>query len=446
MRTNLTKYLLFGIILFQLGCASYPISRKAHRQLDNLIEGSPLFSSSFTGFALYDPTTDRMLYQHQADKYFTPASNTKIYTFYTALEVLGDSLPLLHYQKLGDSLLIWGTGNPIFLHPDFPEDGITLNFLRAQDQPLLYTDQTFQDDRFGAGWMWDDYPFSYQPEKSPMPIYGNLVYFKPNPLGIGIRAYPDYFQAFTHYDSTLNNEYARVRRREFDNWFNYNAQAANSPTLERLRPFHYSTDLLAQLLSDTTGVNIHSSTQKPDTLQPIFTLYRPFPDTLYQQLMKDSDNFIAEQLLLMCSDKLFGFQQTEKAIQFAQNHLFTDAPDDLLWYDGSGLTRYNLFTPRTTVYVLQQLYQTVPWPRLSGILAAGGQSGTIQSWYPGPDGKPYIFAKTGTLRNNHALSGYLITQSGKTLIFSFMHNNFPSDSSPYKLEMQKVLEWIRSEF
>ncbi len=446
MSTKLTKYLLFGIILFNLGCATYPISRKAHHHLDDLVRESPLFSSNFTGFALFDPAIEHMLYQHQADKYFTPASNTKIYTLYTALRILGDSLPHLHYQDWGDSLLIWGTGNPLFLHPDFPEDHTVLNFLRAQQKPLLYTDQPFRDERFGAGWMWDDFPYAFQAEKTSLPIYGNLVHFKSTPLGIGIRTYPDYFQAFTHFDSTLTSNYATIWRSEWGNTFRYNTLAAQAQNLERAMPFSYNRNLFTQLLSDTAGVRIAPTNLAPDSLRPIQTLYRSLPDTMYRCLMQESDNFIAEQLLLMCSDKVFGFQNTSKIIDYAQKEIFNNAPDELRWYDGSGITRYNLFTPRTTIHVLNLLYQQLNHERLLSIFPAGGRSGTIQSWYPGVGKKPYVFAKTGTLRGTHALSGYLIANSGKTLIFSFMHNNFPTNTKPYKEEMQKVLEWIRDNF
>jgi len=95
------------------------------------------------------------------------------------------------------------------------------------------------------------------------------------------------------------------------------------------------------------------------------------------------------------------------------------------------------------VSVLEKLYQEYPSERLFRIFPAGGVNGTIQDSYPGKNGKPYVFAKTGTLSNNHSLSGYVRTNTGRVLLFSFMHNHYLGSSAPIRKEMQKTLEWIR---
>jgi D-alanyl-D-alanine carboxypeptidase/D-alanyl-D-alanine-endopeptidase (penicillin-binding protein 4) len=158
-------------------------------------------------------------------------------------------------------------------------------------------------------------------------------------------------------------------------------------------------------------------------------------------MIHPSDNFIAEQLLFVCASEKNLPLQTAEIIEFAIDSLLQNLPDAPVWRDGSGMSRYNMFTPRSMVHVLNNLYQDIDIATLFTIFPTGGKSGTIKNLYAG--NPPYVFAKTGTISNNHCLSGYIRTNSGKVLIFSFMNNHYVGSSSVYKAEMQRVLEWIR---
>ena len=58
---------------------------------DSLL-GQPGLSPAQIGISLYDPATASYIYNYQGDKYFIPASNTKLFSLYTGLRYLGDSL------------------------------------------------------------------------------------------------------------------------------------------------------------------------------------------------------------------------------------------------------------------------------------------------------------------------------------------------------------------
>jgi len=148
---------------------------------------------------------------------------------------------------------------------------------------------------------------------------------------------------------------------------------------------------------------------------------------------------VAEQLLLLCAGVKYDTLQQEKIIPWVKDSLFGALPNPPRWVDGSGLSRYNLITPRYLSGVLQQLYREQPRERLFSLFPAGGISGTLTDWYRGPDGKPFVFAKSGSMSGVQCLSGYLVAKSGKVLIFSFMHNNFVGSGKPWKTEMQRVL-------
>ena len=68
-------------------------------------------------------------------------------------------------------------------------------------------------------------------------------------------------------------------------------------------------------------------------------------------MMHRSDNFFAEQSLLMVSNKLLDVMNDEKIIDTLLKTDFKDLPQKPGWVDGSGLSQYNLFTPQDFVTI-----------------------------------------------------------------------------------------------
>jgi len=169
------RLLIVGLAGMLGACAS---SNSFKRQL---ISAEEKFNEHI-GFVLYDPGSGKTLIEFNSARYFTPASNTKIFTFYTALQILGDSVPALKYTISNDSLIFWGTGDPSFLYKQTFTDSRVYDFLRSAPQNLFFSNTNFQTEHFGPGWAWDDYRDTYSAERSPFPLFGNLMELteKPN--------------------------------------------------------------------------------------------------------------------------------------------------------------------------------------------------------------------------------------------------------------------------
>ena len=119
-----------------------------------------------------------------------------------------------------------------------------------------------------------------------------------------------------------------------------------------------------------------------------------------------------------------------------ENHL-SKLKDQIYWVDGSGLSRYNQVTPNAMVSLLEMIYYEIPKEKLFAFLPESGKNGTLKTSFALLEGR--IHAKTGSMRHVYNLSGFLETNSGKTLLFSFMNNNFNVSSSELKKEMERVL-------
>ncbi|MEM6317177.1 MAG: D-alanyl-D-alanine carboxypeptidase [Bacteroidota bacterium] len=409
------------------------ITNKERKTLHQQISESAVFNRGFTGFQLYDPTSKTVVYERYADRYFTPASTTKIITYYAASRLLGDSIPTFRYVNRGDSLLFWGTGDPTLFHPHFDQNPAIQRLLNQSEHPLFYSTQHFQQDRYGAGWMWDDYPYYFQVELAPMPIYGNYIRVQGAPESRSFSITPSYFTNRVNNTPELGGRTARFYRQLDQNLIDYNEQPVGKKELDRALPFIYSDTLFLTLLKDSIQRPVQLLTDVALPSNGYQTIHNVPKDTVLRRIMFQSDNFLAEQMVLLCGHELTDTLQTNLAIRRIVDSLFTDSPDPLKWRDGSGLSRYNQFTPRTLVYVLEKIYRDLPATVWKRDFSVGGSGRSFQ---------PYLFGKTGSMSQVRCYGGFVETQSGKTLIFSFMNSNLPTGHSPWNEEIDKVLRWV----
>ncbi|MEM1137985.1 MAG: D-alanyl-D-alanine carboxypeptidase [Bacteroidota bacterium] len=433
--------------LFVLTCILFSFTNKSLAQKLNkeetiqlMLDTATTLRQSFTGFVLYNPKKDKVLIENYPDKYFTPASNTKLYTYFTASRILKDSLPVLGYKFQQDSLIFWGTGYPLLLNKEF-DDSTVINFLSNHQGKLFYYDRPTTDERFGPGWGWSDYQWYYSSEKSKFPIYGNHINFRLKGSFDSLLVEPQNFKnnIILKYENAPD-EYWPLYRAEHQNEFHYYPKADTFQTGYEIKmPFMYSKTLFLEMLEDVLHKKIKEYDKIPVKEGKI--LRTGNTDTLYRKMLQESDNFLAEQIMMMCSSEISDSLGVDIGIKWAVENLMQELPDKPIWRDGSGLSRYNMFTPRTTVKLLTKLQKNPGTTQLFKLLPNGGKSGTIENWYGGKE-KPYVFAKTGTLSNNHCLSGYVVTRRKKTLIFSFMLNHYIVNTSETKKVMQQILEYI----
>ena len=415
------KVLALFLVGFVMACSpTHLLTRDLRTQ--------PAYTDHTMGVALYDPVRRKNLIQHNADKPFTPASNAKLFSFYAGTLSLPDLLPALRYVVRNDSLIFWGTGNPLLLHPDLT-DTTALAFLRKRPERLFFSAANYDGPRFGSGWAWDDYNDDYSTELAPLPIHGNVVRFAKG--RVIPRRFADSVQVLTD-----GKRLTSVHRAEFSNQF------SRSTTVSSERqdvPFRWSAQLAAQLLTDT----LHRPVAVVNLPLPTATqLLRGTPtDSLYKRMLHVSDNQFAEQIFFMISAER-GSTKLEPANELRRmaDSVLRYPASKAKWVDGSGLSRYNLFTPNVLIDLLGRIYGQVPIARLFALLPAAGQSGTLQSI--SIPGKPYVFAKSGSMSGVYNLSGYVLTKHNKLLYFSIMHNNFTQSVSEMRQRTAELLKRI----
>jgi serine-type D-Ala-D-Ala carboxypeptidase/endopeptidase (penicillin-binding protein 4) len=156
--------------------------------------------------------------------------------------------------------------------------------------------------------------------------------------------------------------------------------------------------------------------------------------------MHRSDNFFAEQCLLMAAYKAFGNMDDGRLRDSMLKTDLADLPQKPRWADGSGLSRYNLFSPQDFVMLLNKMKNEFGMERLKLILATGNE-GTLTNYYKGEEG--FLFAKTGTLSGVVALSGFLYRKDNRLLIFSVLVNNHQGSATAVRRAVEKFIRSLR---
>jgi D-alanyl-D-alanine carboxypeptidase/D-alanyl-D-alanine-endopeptidase (penicillin-binding protein 4) len=174
------------------------------------------------------------------------------------------------------------------------------------------------------------------------------------------------------------------------------------------------------------------------------SLASPPLSEIVEAILEPSQNWMAEQLV-----HTLGFRKGEKGSwregfrienEFFGRELGVDSLD-LSLRDGSGLAAYNLVTPRALVRILSYMRGS-PHSELYRMALAepGEEEGTLRRRLPRLEGR--LFAKTGTITHVNSLSGYLVTEGGRDVIFSILTNGSGLPSSQVRAAIDRVVEEV----
>ena len=374
------------------------------------------------GIAVYNDTKQAWIDQYQSDHYFTPASNTKILATYVGLKYLGDSLPGFSMAENADTLFLTPLGDPSFLHPDFTYQPVVELIKNTKKQVVIQpTKANDQFGHMGNGWAWNDYGEDYQPERSRMPIYGNVVHFYQGNGKLFIKPFT-FFKDITDISTVYQKNWTR---KLVGNQFYTDGQKNTAPYFQVPFDSYFEPNLPLYLLQDTLKVKLNIADGISSILKQRIVKTVP-TDSLLKIMMRRSDNFFAEQILLMGSQQLLGKMDDAAFIDSLLKNDFAGLPQKMRWVDGSGLSRYNLNTPENYVAILKKMQDEFGQKRVTHIFETGGE-GTLSAYYKNFPGE--IHAKTGSLGGQIALSGFIYTQKNQKLYFSILVSNHMSPTS-----------------
>jgi D-alanyl-D-alanine carboxypeptidase/D-alanyl-D-alanine-endopeptidase (penicillin-binding protein 4) len=282
--------------------------------------------------------------------------------------------------------------------------------------------------------MWDDYNDYYQAELTPFPLFGNVLLVKKDSLGLTIS--PEISLERMIKKSGIK----RVRRMMEKNYFDFPEALDTLSKYKQEVPYKDAANVNFNILEKLLNTKITKiGVKAPGESKILFSL--PV-DTVYRRMMQVSDNMLAEHLLLLCGASLKDTISIEFSVDTVTSSVLSDLSHKPVWVDGAGLSRYNLTTPMSIVTLLQKMYREFPEEKLFSMMAVGGGQGTLNGMF-NENKEPFIYAKSGSMSGVYNLSGYMVTSTGKRLIFSFMNNNFNTSISSIRKEVDYILTQIK---
>lgn len=453
-------------------------------------------TKAFWGIEVVDLETGKTLYRWNADRFFVPASNTKLFTTAMALtrlgpdftfqtRVLADAAPDANGRIAGPLRLIGGgdpnlsaraipyhkgpiTGNPLAAIEELA-DQIAARGVKRIDGDIIGDDTWYVWEPYAAGWGIEDPESDDGPPISALTINDNAFAVTVEPGAsegdiAGLTLNPP-IEPFRIDNRILTGSQRRIRYSRLPGSPDLHLWGAVSQPQTLVfaldDPARYAAEALRSALEDRgitvagQAVAVHEYpnevadlTQRDPVAAPAgVELAKRVSAPFFEDLRitdKVSQNLHAELALRAVARGRRNIGSFEAGLEELKTFLAEVgvAPEQYNIRDGSGLARLNLVTPAAVVALLRYMHASPHAHEWMSLLPVGGEDGTIASRFVGTPAAGRVHAKTGSLSHVSALSGYIQRINGKWVVFSILVNNYNTPTADVRGVMDRICNLI----
>ena len=438
----------------------------------------PRFAGALWGVQVKSLATGRTLFEHNAGKLFSPASNCKLFTVAAALDRLGADYrlrtslfatrPPAKSGVLKGDLIVFGRGDPGFRMAAPGGDllaaldplvtALTNAGVRRIGGDLVADESFFRGPQYGSGWVWEDLAHWYGAAVSALTLDDNCFTLAIRPgaaLGAPCevqlsRPPPGVFLA------NLSQTGAKAGSRTFHLWCPPGQKllyalgqlpadaAAWEETVPLPNPAEYFGECFKAALA-RKGIRLLGRVRTVDwldrRLEPLAAarlLELGHVDSvplreIVAEILKPSQNLYTDLLLAhlgslcLATNAAHSELTSEQAGMEELNRFLAQAgvaDGQVLFEEASGLSRNNLATPAAIVRLLEFMDRHRCAAEFRAALPVAGEDGTLRNRMRGTPAAGNVSAKTGTLRWANALSGYVTSAGGEPLAFALLLNRY----------------------
>ena len=426
-------------------------------KIDAILEDTA--DGSRWGMIIQSSTSATPLYERNADQFFIPASNVKLFTTAAAFNTLSPQFqivtPIFTEGKAPDlqQLKIIGKGDPSLTSHHLEQLGIQLREKGVRTiETLILETGYFNTPAINSTWEWEDVYAAYGTAVNSLILDENAVTLTLRPQRIGKPVKVDWDNPIAASQWILkgeaitapaNTDYQVELSRRFGT-SELNLSGTLPQDIETdvwqlaiPNPDYYFRDVLLTKLGEN-GINVDQVQFSDSDLslasgEQVAKLVSPFLSELAVAINRNSNNLYAEAVL-----KILIEQRGENVIERELTTLGI-SPNHYSLRDGSGLSRRNLATPRAIAQLLKAMETSNYAESFQSSLAVAGVNGTLKNRFQGTELEGNLQGKTGTLTGISALSGYVNLSNYEPLIFSILLNHSQRSASQQRAIIDKMI-------
>jgi D-alanyl-D-alanine carboxypeptidase/D-alanyl-D-alanine-endopeptidase (penicillin-binding protein 4) len=447
-----------------------PSTSRLGKAIDAIVS-RPEFAPALWGIEVRSLATGRTLYARNAEKAFRPASNAKLVTTAAALDAYGPDARLRTTVEtagrldglgrvLGDVYLV-GRGDPDLsarFTPGRPTaafeemaEALAAAGVKRIEGRVVGHEGAFTGERRGPDWAWDDLAWGYGAEVSALSFGDNLVEASLKPgervgdpavlevsprlgcLAVSSSVTTSEAKPAAPEPGATDEETVSLQREPGSNDVRLSGHVPLGGSWEGELSVSDPARCAARVFADVleakgvhvTGGVATSSDPLPARTRVLAAHDSPKVADIVRVVNKESQNLHAEMLLRLVGLRAKGEGSVAKGREAVADFVRRLGVPDAGWglADGSGMSGFDLLTPRGLVALLVAVDQQSYAAALRDSLPVAGVDGTLEKRMRGTPAEGRVLAKTGTIRLARALAGYVTTVRGERLAFAIVVNN-----------------------
>jgi D-alanyl-D-alanine carboxypeptidase/D-alanyl-D-alanine-endopeptidase (penicillin-binding protein 4) len=447
----------------------YNSIQSLRKDIDQIID-NPDFAGSFIGVSVISLESGEFLYNRNENRNFVPASTLKLVTTAAALDYLGPNFQLtislyldgkisengefignIFIRGQGDpSLCSYFYDNPLEILDRWSEKLDSLGIHSIQGN-IIGDDSYFDDVPFGPGWAWDDIAYPFSAPVSSLVINDDkvditvsqgkkvgdkaIIHTVPNNSYLWV---VNNVKTVNKTDETIIVPTRDMKSNivQLDGNIGYDSTNHNETTISVAvdNPSLFFLNLFKQALERRkimfhgTLLNIseYGHKIKYSDMEPVCSHVSPPLKEIVAMVNKMSHNLGAEILLKTLAKETVGIGSTTKGVEQIKKYTskLGIPSDNISIVDGSGLSRFNLISPKYMLTLLSSMYRSDYKEVFINSLAMPGKTGTLKRRMLMSLAETNVCGKSGSMNGVSALCGYINTRDGEMLAFAIYNNNF----------------------